>query len=258
MGFALLKGWMTRDPALKVHVVEPIAELAQRALSVGANVVSEVEDLPSGITPALVVLAVKPQLVVPILKRSAALATSATTFVSVAAGITIAAIASALPFGAPVIRCMPNTPASIGQGLLALCAGESVSPAAASLTESLFSASGAVAWIEREDLMDAVTAISGSGPAYVFHFIEALTQAGQALGLPPETAVLLAKKTVSGAGQMAMQTETPASELRAQVTSPNGTTAAALNVFMADQALVELVARATLAARDRGIELGAG
>lgn len=256
MGFALLKGWVSQDASLTVYVVEPVEALAQRAAGIGAEIVAEVEDLPCDLAPELVVLAVKPQMVVPLLKRSGALSRSGATFVSVAAGITLKTIADALPEGASVIRCMPNTPASIGEGLLALCLGNSVKVDVAALTESLFSASGAVAWIEDESLMDAVTAISGSGPAYVFLFIEALTKAGVELGLPEATAVQLAKKTVAGAGQMAFLTEAPASLLREQVTSPNGTTAAALDVFMRDNALLSLVREATLAARNRGLELG--
>ncbi len=256
MGYALLSGWLKQNPRLEVFVVEPVDALAARAASTGATVVREVEDLPQALRPQLVVLAVKPQLIVPVLGRCHALATAGGTFVSVAAGITLKMMNSALPSGTPVIRCMPNTPASIGEGLLALCPGENVSPAINQLTGRLFAASGAVAWIEDEGLMDAVTAISGSGPGYVFLFIEALTKAGCALGLPVETAALLAEKTVSGAGKMALLSDMPASTLREQVTSPNGTTAAALNVFMEGDALLNLVHKATIAARDRGVELG--
>jgi pyrroline-5-carboxylate reductase len=165
-------------------------------------------------------------------------------------------MAAALPEGTPIIRCMPNTPAAIGEGMMALCAGPGVAAEACELTQALFAASGSVAWIEDEALMDAVTAISGSGPAYVFHFVEALTAAAVALGLPEQTAALLAKQTVAGAGRMALQSDTPPGTLREQVTSPGGTTAAALAVLMAEDRLANLVAEATAAARDRGVELG--
>lgn len=198
---------------------------------------------------------VKPAMVAPVLAGCGALAGAA--FVSVAAGITLAQMAAALPPGAALIRCMPNTPAAIGQGMMVLCPGAGVGAATRALAERLMKSSGAVAWLEDEALMDAVTAISGSGPAYVFHFIEALTEAGRSLGLPDDLAALLAMQTVAGAGRMAQTSDEPPGVLRERVTSPGGTTAAALGVFMQDGALTRLVARATLAARDRGVELGA-
>jgi pyrroline-5-carboxylate reductase len=256
MGFAMLAGWLTSEPMLEAHVVEPAEPLRQRAESAGARVVADVADLPDNLAPELVILAVKPQMVAPVLGKCGALAETGTTFVSVAAGITIAAMAVALPAGTSIIRCMPNTPASIGEGMMALCAGPGVAEGARNLVTALFSSSGSVAWIEDEALMDAVTAISGSGPAYVFHFVEALTQAGEALGLPSGTAALLARQTVAGAGRMALISDTAPGILREQVTSPGGTTAAALEVLMTDGRLAKLVAEATEAARDRSIELG--
>lgn len=256
MGHAMLDGWLRQDPALRVQVVEPVEALRDRARKVGAEAVTELSELPAGLSPELVILAVKPGMVTGVLGQCDELATSGATFVSVAAGISIATMASALPDGASIIRCMPNTPAAIGAGMMVLCAGEHAGAAACELTESLFSASGAVTWIEDETLMDAVTAISGSGPAYVFHFIEALTAAGEALGLPAATADLLARQTVAGAGKLAMASSTPPGTLREQVTSPGGTTAAALSVFMHEGRLMKLVDEAAHAARDRGIELG--
>ncbi len=256
MGFAMLQGWLAADPSLAVHVVEPAGALQARAQAAGAMAVAAPEDLPEGLAPALVVLAVKPPLVVPVLGACQGLAERGAAFLSVAAGITIGAMVAALPPSAEVIRCMPNTPASIGEGMMALCAGPGVGAAARDLAERLMARSGAVAWIAEETLMDAVTAISGSGPAYVFHFVEALTEAGVALGLPEAVASLLAKQTVAGAGRMALASETPPGVLREQVTSPGGTTAAALSVFMAGDGLRGLVRDATAAARDRGVELG--
>jgi pyrroline-5-carboxylate reductase len=256
MGFAMMRGWMADNPSLAVHVVEPADALRTRAAGAGAQAVAAIADLPTDLAPDLVVIAVKPNTVGDVLRQCTAFAGRNATFVSVAAGITTAAMAKNLPAGASIIRCMPNTPAAIGEGMMVLFAGDKVSAEARSLTEALLKTSGAVAWIDDEVQMDAVTAISGSGPAYVFHFIEALIDAGVALGLPRETAALLAKQTVLGAGRLAMASDTDPGTLREQVTSPNGTTAAALKVFMTDDRTKMLVAEATRAACDRSIELG--
>lgn len=258
MGHAMLSGWLRNDASLAVHVVEPFEPFQARAKLAGVHAVTALSDLPKGLVADLVVLAVKPQMVAPVLADCAGLAERGATFVSVAAGITITAMARPLPQDTPIIRCMPNTPAAIGEGMMVLCAGHAVTSAARVLTERLLSASGPVAWVQDESLMDAVTAISGSGPAYVFHFTEALTEAGISLGLTPALAGLLARQTVAGAGRMMQSAEVSPSTLREQVTSPNGTTAAALEVFMEDQALLRLVRRAARAARDRGVELGQG
>lgn len=256
MGFALLAGWLRNDPLLVVHAVEPAEALRSRASATGALAVAAVAELPRDLKPDLIVLAVKPQMIVPVLQSAADLARSGAAFISVAAGITIAHMAAVLPESTPIIRCMPNTPAAIGEGMMVLCAGSYVTAATRALAENTLSAVGAVAWVDAEVQMDAVTAISGSGPAYVFHFIEALTAAGTSLGLPAKTAELLAKQTIAGAGRMAVQSETPVSTLREQVTSPGGTTAAAIKVFMTDDRLMALVRDAARAACDRSVELG--
>ena len=256
MGYAMLTGWLRKDPTLIIHVVEPFEPFQTRARQVGAHKVTTLAELPKGLAADLVVLAVKPPMVALVLADCTDLAERGATFVSVAAGITIAAMSRPLPQDAPIIRCMPNTPAAIGEGMMVLCAGPSVAARARTLTETLFAASGPVAWLQDESLRDAVTAISGSGPAYVFYFIEALTEAGISLGLPPDMAGLLARQTVAGAGRMVQTAEASPTVLRQQVTSPNGTTAAALAVLIKDQALMRLVKRAARAARDRGIELG--
>ena len=256
MGFAMLSGWLRQDPNLIVHVVEPFAGLHQRAAALGARVVEALDHLPPDLHADLVVLAVKPQMVAPVLAQTGALAANGAGFVSVAAGITLGAMQKAMPVAAPVIRCMPNTPAAIGMGMMVFCAGPGVADATRDLAHRLMATSGAVAWVADEALMDAVTAISGSGPAYVFHFVETLTEAGVRLGLPPDVADLLARQTVAGAAQMAVQADVSPATLREQVTSPNGTTAAALAVLRGDDALQDLLIRATTAARDRGVELG--
>lgn len=252
MGYAMLAGWLAQDPSLRVHVVEPFADFRDRATTLGAVGVADIAELPEAIRPDLVVLAVKPQMVGPVLRACGRY--QAATFVSVAAGITLAAMQAAI--AAPIIRCMPNTPAAIGEGMMVLCAASDVAQPARELAERLMASSGAVAWLEDETLMDAVTAISGSGPAYVFHFIEALTQAGLVLGLPHDIAALLAKQTIAGAGRMALRSADTPTVLRQQVTSPNGTTAAALAVLMGHNALIDLVVTAAAAARDRGVALG--
>jgi pyrroline-5-carboxylate reductase len=179
-----------------------------------------------------------------------------TTFVSVAAGTRIALFEELLAASAPVMRCMPNTPAAIGKGMIVTVLNENVKADEASFVETLLETSGRVARVEDEDLMDAVTAVSGSGPAYVFHFIECLTAAAKKVGLPDDTAGLLAMQTVYGAACLAAESGEDPGRLREQVTSPNGTTAAALSVLMGEERLQELVTKAVEAARKRSVELG--
>ncbi len=256
MGFAMLKGWIASRPDLAFHVVEPTETLRERAHGAGATVWESPDALPSDFDPALIVLAVKPQVMDKVAPAYRRFAGGSTTFVSVAAGVTMATLAGYLPGPTPIIRTMPNTPAAIGHGMMVSVANELVDDDRRALTDSLMTTSGASAWIDTEDLMDAVTAISGSGPAYVFHFIECLAAAGERLGLPSDLSMLLARQTVMGAGQLAAETDTPPATLREQVTSPGGTTAAALAVLMQEAELALLMQSATHAARDRGRELG--
>lgn len=250
MGHALMRGWVAAG--IRVQVVEPNDALRQRAAQDGAVAVASADALGT-VAPDLVVLAVKPQVMGSILADYAHLDPAA--FVSVAAGTMIGDLRAGLG-SKPVIRVMPNTPAAVGAGMLVCCAGPDVSERARMLTDQAMAASGKVAWIADEALMDAVTAISGSGPAYVFHMIECLSAAGAALGLPKDVAALLAMQTVHGAGLYAAQSADTPGQLRQQVTSPGGTTQAGLEVLMGGDALKELMARATTAARDRGAELG--
>ena len=254
MGFAMAEGWLRNLPDLVLHVVEPHEPFRQRANALGAKAVPSLADLAPTLSPHLVIIAVKPQLVLGVLADARTLAMNGAACLSVAAGVRLATKRAALGAASPLIRCMPNTPAAIGEGMMVLYADEMLPPSTRDLAETLMAASGAVAWIEDEALMDAVTAISGSGPAYVFHFVEALTEAGSRLGLPDQTAALLARQTVAGAGRMAAQAATSPNVLREQVTSPNGTTAAALAVLM--DGLTDLVVHAAIAARDRSVELG--
>jgi len=258
MGFAMLDGWLKADPALNVHVVEPTDALRGRAAAIGAQVVASADELPADLGPDLVILAVKPQLMSDVVPGYTRFAGGPATFVSVAAGTTIATLAGFLPGPTPIIRCMPNTPAAIGHGMFVCCANGSTSAQACDLTGRLMASSGLVDWIEDETLMDAVTALSGSGPAYVFHMIECMTAAGTAAGLPEQLAARMAMQTVMGAGRLAAEADDGPGQLRKNVTSPGGTTAAALGVLMGDDRLKALMTEAVLAARDRGAELATG
>lgn len=257
MGYAMLGGWIAsgRLKPAEIAVVEPTDALRERAQALGVAAVAAAGDLPADARPRLVILAVKPQVILDVVPAYARYRDTA-TYLSVAAGTPVAALRSRLGADAAIVRCMPNTPAAIGKGMMAVFANDRVSDSARDFVNGLLSASGEVAAIDDEGLMDAVTAVSGSGPAYVFHFIECLTAAGETAGLPTETARLLAMQTVYGAASLAAESREDPGELRRQVTSPNGTTAAALSVLMGEDRLKTLVAEAVEAARLRSIELG--
>lgn len=257
MGFAMLKGWI-ESGSLKaddVYVVEPTEALRDRAAGTGVHAFAAETELPSGLAPRMVLVAVKPQVMGAVLPPYRRFAGSA-TFVSVAAGIPVAFFETHLGTDAAVIRCMPNTPAAIGKGMLVTFNNANVTKGDAEFVDSLLKTSGETASVDDEALMDAVTAVSGSGPAYIFHFIEALTKAGVAAGLPEKTAALLAMQTVYGAGALAAASKDSPTKLREQVTSPNGTTAAALAILMGEDRLTKLLTDAVEAARLRSIELG--
>ncbi|MBX3576533.1 MAG: pyrroline-5-carboxylate reductase [Rhizobiaceae bacterium] len=258
MGFAMLKGWL--DSGLlsgdETFVVEPMADLRQRAADLGSQVVPFVRDIPAALAPTLVIFAVKPQVIREVAGNYKRFAATGATFLSIAAGTKVATFEEILGPFAPIVRCMPNTPAAIGKGMMVTYANPHVRTEVMAFIDSLLAASGRVASIADESLMDAVTAVSGSGPAYVFHFIEALTAAAEAAGLPPQTAKLLAMQTVYGAAALAAESGEEPGKLRQQVTSPNGTTAAALGVLMGEDRLKTLVGEAVEAARLRSVELG--
>jgi pyrroline-5-carboxylate reductase len=256
MGFALLQGWMRQTPAPALHVVEPDEALRERAATAGALAVCDVASLPPDYTPDMIVLAVKPQVIAAVLPNYGRWAGDKTVFLSVAAGIGIAIIEQALGRPTPVMRCMPNTPASIGAGVMAVCANGHVSRAQAAFANRLLAAGGIVVEITDERMMDGVTAISGSGPAYLFLFIEALAAAAVKIGLPEPVAGQMALQTIYGAAMLAAQSGEPAEALRRKVTSKGGTTAAALGVLMEGNALSSLLADAVRAAWQRAVELG--
>lgn len=245
-----------QDPA-RVQVSEPNAELRD-ALARDFGVTTHDHNAAAAEAASIWVLAVKPQVMGLVLEELAALTgTRAPLVISIAAGVTRSRIASALGRTARVVRTMPNTPAMIGAGITGLYAEPDVTAADRKVVETLLKSAGATVWIDDEAQMDAVTALSGSGPAYFFLMIEALTQAGVAQGLPEATARKLALHTALGASRMATESQEDVAVLRQRVTSPGGTTAAALAAF-ADGGFEALVASAVAAATRRGRELAGG
>lgn len=253
MGEAMLRGLaQAGSPKDKLHAFDPRQDHLQ-ALAASAGFTPR-PDLASAVSAAdVVVLAIKPQGFGELLPALAPLLKPGQAVLSVAAGITLARIGQAL--GArPLIRVMPNTPGLIGQGVSAYCLGGTAGPGEALLAERVLKPLGAVIRVNEPD-MDAVTALSGSGPAYLFLFMEALQAAGERLGLRPEAAFGLAAQTLAGAAAMVLKGDRSPAELRAAVTSPGGTTAAALKAFE-EGGFRELVLKALTAARDRSVELG--
>ena len=257
MGGALLQGWLRQgaDPA-DILVVEPMADPQRVLAAPGVKMLAEPEQLPADLEPAVVILAVKPQTMDEVASRYGRFAAPDTVFMSIAAGTKIAYFEQHFGGDAAIVRVMPNTPAAVERGMSVLCANARVSAAQRETCTNLMAAVGETAWIEDEALMDAVTAVSGSGPAYVFLLIECLAQAGVEAGLSEELAAQLAAATVSGAGELARQSAEMPSQLRINVTSPGGTTQAALDVLMADDGLAPLLRRAVDAAARRSRELG--
>ena len=200
-------------------------------------------------------LAVKPQMLDDVAPGTVAHVGSNTVIVSILAGPTLERLESFYPEGQPVIRVMPNTPSSVGRGMSVMCANAHVSPEQVEAARMLLSAIGDVAEIDDEVLMDAVTAVSGSGPAYVFLLAEVMAAAGEKAGLPAELAAQLARQTVTGAGELLHRSDLDPATLRKNVTSPNGTTAAALSVLMGEPGMAELLERAVAAAAKRSREL---
>jgi pyrroline-5-carboxylate reductase len=253
MGSAMLSGWLARGlPPGSVWVIDPKPSVWVRAQGVNLNT-----DLPDA--PAIVLVAVKPQMMADALPTLQAMGNGDTLFVSVAAGITIATFEKILGARTPIVRSMPNTPAAISRGITAIVANDAAGEAALDEAELLLSAVGEVVRLTNEDQIDAVTGVSGSGPAYVFHLIETLAAAGVSQGLPADMALRLAKATVAGAGALAMEADEDPGQLRVNVTSPNGTTQAALEVLMdPENGFPALLQRAVKAATDRSRELARG
>lgn len=256
MGSAMLEGWLNAGISPDaVSVLDPypsdwLHDLAGRGLSLNA-------DLPDA--PAICFIAVKPQMMGDALPRIRSLVSDGaerTVFVSIAAGIPIASFKAVLGDNSVVIRAMPNTPAAVGKGITAIIGDDLAREDELALAQTMLSAIGQTLRLENEGQMDAVTAVSGSGPAYVFHLIETLAAAGLAEGLPKDMAMQLALATVAGAGALAETADDDPAQLRINVTSPAGTTAAALDVLMDRQSgFPDLLQRAVHAAAERSREL---
>ena len=257
MGGALLGGWLARGVAPgRVRIVEPAAAAGDIALPHDdLEALADASAIEPGFRPDVVVLAVKPQVMAAAAPAYRRYAGPGTGFLSIAAGQTLAGLAGHLGTEAAIVRTMPNTPAAIGRGITVACANGHVDEAQRALCEELMAAVGEVGWVADEFLLDAVTGVSGSGPAYVFLMIECLAAAGIEAGLDPELAMRLARATVSGAGELVRVTGEEAATLRHNVTSPNGTTQAALEVLMAEDGLQPLLTRAVAAATRRSREL---
>jgi pyrroline-5-carboxylate reductase len=253
MGSAMLQGWLAGGlPPSSVWVLDPNPSDWLRGTGVHLNT-----DLPG--QPAIVLVAVKPQMMGAALPTLAAMGNGTTLFISVAAGTPIAAFEATLGDKTPIIRAMPNTPAAVARGITAIIGNAHASAAHLDLAEALLRAVGQVVRLDHEDQMDAVTGLSGSGPAYVFHMIECMAQAGEAQGLSPALAMQLAQATVAGAGALAEAAEETPAQLRQNVTSPNGTTQAGLEVLMhPDTGLPPLILKTVAAATDRSKALRNG
>jgi pyrroline-5-carboxylate reductase len=253
MGSALLEGWLRLGlDGRNVAVIEPAPSPDVSALKVPGLRLNP--DLRTLREPAVVVLAIKPQVAAEAIAPLRLVVGTATLVVSIMAGRTLQFLSTALDRAGALVRAMPNTPAAIGRGIT-VAVPLRTSSAQRQLAERLLAATGAVEWTDDETLMDAVTAVSGSGPAYVFLLAEALAQAGIAAGLPKALAEKLARETVAGSGELLHRSALDAAALRANVTSPGGTTAAALDVLMADDGFKTLMERAVAAATARSREL---
>ncbi len=256
MGLALAQGWL--DAGLSGNnliLVDPAPGEAAKALAEDYGIQLYAEAV--GLMPNVLVLAVKPQIIDGVMAGLQPVIGPQTLVISIAAGIDIARLTRGLGTDR-VVRTMPNTPAQIGKGITGAVAGPAVDGNDRSAADALLAAAGQVVWFDAEGDLDAVTAVSGSGPAYVFHLVEALAAAGEQQGLSAEIAMRLARQTVIGSAALMEADAAPAATLRTNVTSPNGTTAAALAVLMGEDGLTPLMGRAVTAARRRSEELGRG
>jgi pyrroline-5-carboxylate reductase len=258
MGTALMQGWLARGLAPSSIIVQDpalSAEAAELIRTSGIRAEASIAHLDTA--PSVIVVAVKPQVMDQVFPGLGKLAGPKTVVLSIAAGRSIASFEKHLPPGIAVVRAMPNTPAAIGRGMTGAVGNGHLTAQQRATCDALLSAVGEIVWVKDEALIDAVTAVSGSGPAYVFFLAECLAEAGRAAGLDGETANRLARATVSGAGELMHQSSSNAATLRQNVTSPGGTTAAALAVLMSEpNGLQRLMTEAVLAAKARGKELG--
>jgi pyrroline-5-carboxylate reductase len=257
MGGALLHGWLGRGlAATDAFVIEPDSGIRERTRARdGVIALAEAKALPANLQPRALVFAVKPQAMAAVLPAYRTLVERGPVVLSIAAGTAVARFEAVFGERTPIVRAMPNTPAAIGEGVAALFANVHVTQAQRDLCSALMAAVGAVHWIADEAQMHAITAMSGGGPAYVFLLIETLAKAGMACGLPGDLARSLARATVAGSGALAASSEEPVEVLRQNVTSPGGTTQAALAVLMAEDGIQPLFDRAIAAGSRRSREL---
>lgn len=253
MGGAMLGGWLdagTDSAAIVVIDPKPPEAMAERLANAGVRCEASA---PEGVTAGILMLAVKPQIMDAVLPGLKGLVGPQTVTLSVAAGKTISYFEERL--GGAVVRTIPNTPAMVGRGITGAVANAAVSAEAKAEIDRLLSVCGPVEWVEDEAMIDAITAVSGSGPAYVFYLVECMAEAGRKCGLPADLAMRLARETVTGAGELMHRSPSEAATLRQNVTSPNGTTAAALSVLMAEDGIQPVFDKALKAAADRSREL---
>jgi pyrroline-5-carboxylate reductase len=256
MGLALLSGWLTQGlPPGRILVQEPAPSPDAKALAARHGIALQAKLAPETPAPAVLVVAVKPQVMDEVFPELARSVSAQTLVLSIAAGRTIGGFERHLPVKTPVVRAMPNMAVSVGRGITVCVPNASVSATQREMCDGLLRAVGGVAWVEDEGLLDAVTAVSGSGPAYVFYLAECLAEAGVKAGLPPKLAQQLASATVAGAGELLHRSQDDAATLRQRVTSTGGTTHAALQVLMADKGLATLMREAVAAATRRSREL---
>lgn len=256
MGGAMLAGWLERglDPR-RIVVQDPAPPASIAALLKKHAISSQATLSPRPKAPAVLLMAVKPQVMEDVFPPLARLVGPDTVVLSIAAGKTIASFERHLPQSRAVVRSIPNTPAAVGRGITVATANPHVTAKQKSLCNELLRAIGEVAWVDDEALIDPVTAVSGSGPAYVFYLTECLAEAGIKAGLAPELARKLARWTVAGSGELLFRSDQPAEVLRKNVTSPNGTTFAALQVLMSEKGLQPIMTEAVAAATRRSREL---
>lgn len=255
MGLAMARGWIDGGlPPDRLVLVDPFAGEPAQAFAADTGV--RLQKSADGVLTHVLVLAVKPQNMIPVMQQVLPVVGKHTLVVSIAAGISLHTLAAGLDTDR-VVRAMPNTPAQVGKGISG-AVGLNVSETDREVANLLLEAAGDVLWFDDESRIDGVTAVSGSGPAYVFHMVEALAEAAMKEGFAPAQAMHLARRTVIGAAALLEADESPASLLRENVTSPKGTTAAALTVLMAPDGLTALMERAVRAARLRSEELGRG
>ncbi len=257
MGRAMLGGWI--DEGVKpndIVVIDPSTDNLEKASKLGCRGFSSPLLIEEGYLPDVIILAVKPQIISDVIGSYKNYTDKGALVISIAAGARIELFEASFGSNAAIIRTMPNTPAAIRRGMMVSVANAHVDDHQRKICDILMQAIGETAWVEDEALMDAVTGLSGSGPAYVFFMVEAMKNAGISAGLPEELALKLAKQTVAGAGELAIQAQDSIEQLRINVTSPNGTTAAGLSVLMAEDGLSPLMARTVAAASQRSKELG--